>query len=182
MNPQTLRGMAVVDLSGAERLGRVADVLFETDPLKLSGFVLRDGTSERVLDFGNISEIGPDAIVTREQPVTDDLERGRHGRPGLDELARLKVMDEGGRFKGYIAGVRIDPNTGAVSEVHVRKGDVLGFGGETQTVDPGGVVAIGADLVVIQRDSPPLESNGEASRLPDAGQMTATRGSASDSP
>lgn len=168
MDAQELRGMAVVAMARAERLGRVADVLFETQPLKASALVLHDGKADRVLDIGLISQLGPDAIITRDRPVTDALDRGRRGRPSLEELAQLKVVDETGRFIGYISSVQIDRDTGSVSSVDVQKRELLGFGGETQTVDRGRIVAVGADLVTVRTPSVPTTSR-EATANSDVG-------------
>jgi sporulation protein YlmC with PRC-barrel domain len=151
MDANGLRGMAVVTLADAERLGRVHDVLFEADPLRASALVLRHENQERVIPFSAISELGNDAIVTEQRPGMDDRGRDVADRWGLDELAKLKVVDQAGTYVGHVARVGIDPTTGDVADIDVRKGEILGVGGETQTLDRDSVIGVGRDLLTVRR-------------------------------
>lgn len=150
MNADTLRGMAVVAVSEAERLGRVADVLFEIEPLRVSALLLQHDGAERILGYDAVTSLGPDAIVAR-RPT--DIEAGgqrRASRPGLDDIGQLKVVDEAGAYMGRITRVDVDPRTGAVSALDVRRGDVLGIGGETQTLAQDRLIAVGGDLLTVR--------------------------------
>ena len=44
MDAQELKGLAVVTLAGAERLGRVDDVLFETAPLRAKALMVKSNS------------------------------------------------------------------------------------------------------------------------------------------
>lgn len=151
MDAKALCGMAVVTLADAERLGRVEDVLFEIDPLRASALVLRHENQERVVPFSAISELGSDAIVTEQRPGMDDRGPGVDDRWGLEQLGRLKVVDQAGTYVGQIARVGIDPATGNVAELDVRKDDILGLGGESERLSPDDVIGVGRDLITVRR-------------------------------
>jgi sporulation protein YlmC with PRC-barrel domain len=151
MDAAALRGLAVVELEGAERLGRVTEVLFETRPLRAAALVLRSGSVERTIAFSDVAELGRDAIIVRDRPRLEAAGKGPSYGPGLDAMSKHKVVDESGTYIGQVSRVAIDSTSGAVVEIDVRKGEVLGVGGEVQTLDAERILGVGEDLVTVRK-------------------------------
>jgi sporulation protein YlmC with PRC-barrel domain len=155
MDARELKGMAVVTIAEAARVGRVENVLLETTPLRARGLGLATETGARVIGLADIQSVSPDAIVAAdiEAARTSDAMLTDHGLMGLDELSRLKVVDQQGQYVGRIEAVDVDATTGDVAKVEIRKGDTLGIGGETTTILANDIVAIGEDLVTVRRQT-----------------------------
>ena len=152
MNAQDLKGLAVITLAEAERLGRVDDVVFETGPLRAAALRLKTPSGDRLVSLDEVRSVGADAIVAETTALVgqSDQTLSRQNLPGLAELAKLKVVDDEGSYLGQIARLDIDPSSGRVTSLDVRKGQTLGFGGETTAVMPEQIVSVGADLMTIR--------------------------------
>jgi len=146
MDAHQLKGLAVITLAEAERVGRVEDVVFETSPLRAAGLRLRTET-------GDIRSIGADAIITENVTSAEqnDAALNRRQLPGLEDLRKLNVVDEEGQFLGHIGRLEMDPGTGTVERIEVRKGEVLGMGGEGRTLSPDQIISVGAELITVRR-------------------------------
>ena len=155
MDAQEMRGRAVVSIAEAARLGRVDDVLFRSDPLQAAALRVTTDHGARIVGIHTIRTFGEDALTTDTEANAADGEPDlRHqGLRGLDELANLKVVDRDGRYLGHVARVDFDPATGDVRSVDVRKGDLLGWGGESATIGRDSVVAVGDELITVNRGS-----------------------------
>ena len=149
MNAEQLRGMAVVTVAGAERLGRVDDVVFETAPLKARALRLKTAVGEQLLLLSAVKSVGPDAITTDdgETAAAPGSAANQRDLRSLNELLKLKVVDAAGTYLGHIVRLDLDPSTGIVESVDVRKGQVLGIGGETTTLTADRILSVGAELI-----------------------------------
>lgn len=63
MDADTLKGLAVVSLAEGTRLGRVTDVLFETEPLRVVALQARGAGGDFVLPFERVRNVGADAVT-----------------------------------------------------------------------------------------------------------------------
>jgi len=153
MDAHQLKGLAVITLAEAERVGRVEDVVFETSPLRAAGLRLRTETGDRLVAFSDIRSIGADAIITENVTSAEqnDAALNRRQLPGLEDLRKLNVVDEEGQFLGHIGRLEMDPGTGTVERIEVRKGEVLGMGGEGRTLSPDQIISVGAELITVRR-------------------------------
>ena len=162
MDAQELTGLAVVTLAGAERLGRVDDVLFETAPLRAKALMVKSNSGQQVIALTDVRNIGPDAVITNdaESAATGGAAFGRTKLPGLDDLGELKVVDELGAFVGHITRVELDPVSGDVSRLDIRRGELLGVGGQTTTLALDQVISVGSELVTVRDGAVPGDTVG----------------------
>lgn len=153
MDAKDLKGMAVVTIAEAAKVGRVDDVMFDTTPLRARGLRLMTETGSRMVGLADVESVGPDAIVTADAGAAHraDATLLGQGLLGFEELKQLKVVDQGGQYVGHIEAVDVDAMTGDVIRVEVRKGDILGVGGQTTALQGDDVVSIGPELVTVRR-------------------------------
>jgi sporulation protein YlmC with PRC-barrel domain len=150
MDVRKIRGMAVVTLAEAGRVGQVTDLLFDLSPLRAVALRVRAEEGDVLVPFDRIREIGADAITTDSAEALGVQSReGRH-MPGIDEISKLKVVDEHGTLLGTITELDIDPSDGHVAKVDVRKGEILGVGGERQTVDADRILSVGQEVLTVR--------------------------------
>lgn len=151
MDAQQIKGLAVVSLAEANNLGRVQDVMFRLSPLEVAGLDLATELGDRLLPISHVRSIGPDAVTTDTEVEASEGEATlrREDLRGLDALGKLKVVDLDGGYLGNITRLDVDPTSGAVKTVDVRKGNLLGVGGDTRTIDRDAVVAVGPELVTV---------------------------------
>ena len=152
MDAQQLKGLAVITLNEAERVGRVEDVLFETEPLRAAALRLQTDTGARLVALSDIRTVGADAIITDDRASTEqhDAVLNRRQLPGLEDLRRLNVVGEDGRHLGHVGAVDVDPATGAVAGREIRKGEMLGLGGESRTLTPDQIISVGREIITVR--------------------------------
>ncbi len=104
-----LTGLAVVTLAGGERLGRLADILFDAQTGRVAGFLVNIGglhLHPRFLPVASVQSLGTDALtvtgadaLSDRAPAPDDAAalsaKGLQGRPVLSEAGSVlgKVFD-----------------------------------------------------------------------------------------
>jgi len=71
-------------------------------------------------------------------------------------MRKLKVVDESGTLVGTVRELEIDPQTGAVTQVEVHTGGMLGMGGTTTTIAAGEIGSIGEEVMIV---TGPAQSN-----------------------
>ncbi|HLJ80364.1 MAG TPA: PRC-barrel domain-containing protein, partial [Ktedonobacterales bacterium] len=118
MRASELKGRAIVTLSNAEQVGRVDDVLFDTQYRQVLGFRVRKGLlshSEAVLREA-VSAIGNDAITVpspdalNEEKRFPELQRAA----SLEQVHNTKVVTEGGRMLGTVGDLEVDNDAHSV--------------------------------------------------------------------
>lgn len=162
MDARAFRGMAVVTVDGAERLGRVDDVLFETEPLRVAALALETDRGQEAVPLSAIHRVGDDAIMveSRQKALSAEPRLAIDRMKDLQTLAKLKVVDDGGTFMGQVERVDVDPSTGAVNSMEVTRSNTFGLGGETTTVDIGQVQSVGDDLLTVRQRRRDLDLEG----------------------
>src|SRR6185437_9804396 len=112
MRADELKGRAVVTLTDATRIGRIDDVLFDTDYRTVLGFRVKGGLLSRTeaLPRAGVSAIGPDAVTVTDHSAVNDEDRFAElsGALTLDSAQRMKVVTEGGELLGMVAAVELD--------------------------------------------------------------------------
>jgi sporulation protein YlmC with PRC-barrel domain len=151
MDAKSLVGIAVVSVTEAARLGRVADVLFDTNPLRVAALKATTDKADFAVPFDQIRKIGSDAVmVDRPEATQMSSADGTFGRlNGLDHLEKLKIVDDAGTFIGTLQKVDFDVETGHVERLQARRGGILGAGGTTTTIEAGAVHSVGDDVLTI---------------------------------
>lgn len=151
MDAKSLKNVAIVSVEGAARLGRVTEVLFETDPLRLAALRASDQSGESILPFDQVKSFGSDAVMVETPDVSQvsrQLDSFTHLR-SLADLQKLKVVDETGGFIGTVTAVHFDPDSGRVERLMAQTGGVLGVGARGTTIEGQNVRSVGPDLLTI---------------------------------
>ncbi len=156
MDAQALIGMAVVALDDADRLGSIDELVFQTDPLRLTGLQVTDPRGRFAVLLERVRSVGADAITVESREVADAgvLATGVDGRLSLADLKHLKVVDETGALMGEVQGLDVDPADGRVISMNTIKGGVLGVGGTKLNLPPEAIRGIGAEVVTVKADAP----------------------------
>jgi sporulation protein YlmC with PRC-barrel domain len=151
MDADSLKGMAVVSISEATRLGTVTDLVFETQPLRIGAVQAAGKDSEFVIPFEQVRTIGPDAVMVESSQVTQIAGGGSvlGELIGLADMRRLKVVDESGTLLGTVQAVELDPVTGHVIRLQARKGGVLGVGADTTAIDAASIRSVGSEVLTV---------------------------------
>jgi uncharacterized protein YrrD len=112
MRADELKGRAVVTLADATRIGRIDDVLFDTNYRTVLGFRVKAGvlSHAEALPRAGVSAIGPDAVTVADHSAVNDEDRFAEltGALTLDSAQRMKVVTEGGELLGMVKAVELD--------------------------------------------------------------------------
>ncbi len=151
MDAITLKGMAVVSLQEGTRLGRVEQALFDLVARQLRAVEVRGDSGAFVVPFEQIEHIGSDAITVASSQVTQTPAGGSPAGTllGLNELGKLKVVDDTGTFLGTIGAIEFDAVDGHVTQLSAHKGGLLGMGGTTTPIDASAILMVGPELVTV---------------------------------
>jgi sporulation protein YlmC with PRC-barrel domain len=161
MDADSLNNVAVVSVVEAARLGRVTEVLFEIEPLRVAALKAAAASNEFFVPFEQVSNFGTDAVMVKTPDVTELSRQDSsysHLR-SLTELKKLKVVDEAGTYLGTIRTVEFDPMSGQVQRLVAEQGGVLGVGRHKETIDGQAVRGVGSDLLTVAHTPEATGSN-----------------------
>ena len=158
MDPGTLNGVAIVSVEGAARLGRVREVLFDTDPLRVAALLAHDKSGESIVPFDRVSSFGADAVMVETADVSEHSPQPLSQLRSLTDLQKLKVVDETGGYVGTVKSLDFDPDSGRVERLVAETGGVLGIGRKRTTVEAHHVRSLGGDLLTISSNQEPSAS------------------------
>jgi uncharacterized protein YrrD len=168
MDAAELRDREIVSVAGANRLGKVREVLFETQPLRVAALKASGDEGEFIISLDRVSRFGPDAVMVESPNVREIARAARDTERTLDELTHLKVVDEDGRSLGTVRSIEFDPQSGDVERVIAGEGGMLGMGGTKATIRRQGIRGVGMDLLTVAssqaHDDQRHESEHEAER------------------
>lgn len=158
MDADKLKGMAVISIAEGTRLGRVDDVLFDTQALRVAAIQASGDRQTFVVPFAGLKNIGADAVTVENSGVTQAASKGGAfaSFTGLGKLKGLKVVDSTGTFLGTISAVDLDEVGGRLLGINVHKGGVLGLGGTTTTIAAEAIRSVGPEIVTVAADSAAL--------------------------
>lgn len=151
MKAEALKRMAVVSIGSGEKVGYVDDVEFDTAQLRVAALrVVADG-QQAFIPFESISSVGSDAVTVPSHDVAQWVksEGAAAGLRSLDDMGKLKIVDEAGTLLGTISGLEIDPQSGSITEVQAHQGGVLGIGGTTHRISAGDIRSVGGEIMVV---------------------------------
>ena len=151
MDADKLKGMAVVSIAEGTRLGRVEDVLFDTQALRVAALQIGGEGQHFVIPFDQLKNIGTDAVTVESSRVTQAAGKGGTfgALAGLANFKGLKVVDEAGTYLGQISGIGLEQTSGRVLRVTTHKGGVLGLGGTKTTIDAAAIHSVGPEVVTV---------------------------------
>ena len=139
MNPtdsfRKATGRKVVSRGSARHLGAVDHFLVDSGQRRIAGVIVGRGRKAQLIDWGQLSGFGPDAVMVSEEaalraPVDD---RERAAADGKLDLIGKRVLTERGNELGTLDDVIFDPRSGAVESLRVGDreipvGSLLGSG------------------------------------------------------
>ena len=151
MKAQAIKGLAVVSIADGIKVGYVDDVVFHGPPLRAAALGVTADGQRGVIPFEQIRSIGNDAVTIPSADVTrcGNGATTLAGMPGLDDLHKLKVVDEAGTFLGTVHELEVAPDSGHVTEVRTQKGGVFGIGAQRHEVAAGDITSVGNEVLVI---------------------------------
>lgn len=161
MDADSLNDVAVVSVTEAAKLGRVSEVLFATEPLRVAALKAGAGSKEFFVPFDQVSNFGSDAVMVATPDVAQHSREGgsfSHLR-SLSELKKLKIVDEAGTYVGNLRSVDFDPGSGRVERLFAESGGVMGVGATKATIEADSVRGVGADLLTIASTAESSEAN-----------------------
>lgn len=145
-----LGGLAVLSLSGGQRIGRVRDVVFRPDG-GITGFVVSADGGGLFLPAAHVRSVGADALTVedegalvpeREAPSGEGEypSRSLHGRP---------VVREAGEALGKVADVGMDTDALRVTALLTTDGFLDSLLHHRKPIPMGAVRAIGEHSVIV---------------------------------
>ena len=106
-----LAGLAVVTLTGGEKLGRIDDIVFRVATGQITGFLVDRGgllSKARFLAAGQVQGLGADAMtITREDALTE-IAPANADEPAAKTLEGRPILNQAGTMLGKIADVVVD--------------------------------------------------------------------------
>lgn len=151
MQAEKLKRTAVVSIADGAKLGYVEDVLFDPAALRVAALCISANGQQATIPYDQLSGVGGDAVTVG----SSDVARWAHTDSStaalrtLDDMSKLKVLDEAGTLHGTLTGIEIDPTSGKITLVEAHKGGVLGIGGSSLTVPVSRITSIGPEVMVV---------------------------------
>ena len=128
-------GRKVISRASARDLGAVSYLLVDAGRRRIAAVVVGRGKHARVVEWGQLSSFGPDAVMVADEaslrPPGDDRERA--GADGKLELVGKRALTDRGNELGTIDDVTFDEGTGLlemlqIGDREVPSGALLGSG------------------------------------------------------
>ena len=146
-----LSGIAVVSPAEGTILGHVDAPLFDPVSLRLRAFQVKGNGQTFIVPLDLVRSIGVDAVTVESSQATQIPSKG--GEFGslveLSALKRLKVVDSAGTLLGTLHDIELDQTTGLALRIVVHKSGLLGFGGETTSIEAAGIRSVGGELITV---------------------------------
>ena len=106
-----LAGLAVVTLTGGERLGRIADIVFQAATGQVVGLFVDQGgmfSKPKFLAAGLVQGLGTDAVTITGAEALSEAVPLNAGELAAKPLEGRPVLNEAGTILGKVADVAID--------------------------------------------------------------------------
>jgi len=161
MDASTLKGTAVVSLAEGTKLGTVERLLIDLSALRLVAVQVKGESGTFVIPFDRLQNIGADAITVASSQVTQipGTDSAANALLDLDQVGKLKVVDQAGTFLGTVAHLSIDATSGGITQLAAHKGGILGMGGTTTPIPPQAILNIGPELVTVDMGDAPAPAS-----------------------
>jgi len=155
-----LAGLAVVSLTGGDRLGRVDDVIFDSGAAAVVGVLVdRDGmfSKPKYLEATHVRAVGSDALTIDSETALTDFDPATLGATMLPmkPLDGRPVLTEAGTIVGKIADIAVDTDTLRVPYFVISTGLLDNTLHGKPHLPMTAVQAIGADSVIVSNSYDP---------------------------
>lgn len=161
-----LKGMTIVSVAEAARLGAISDVVFASEPSRVAALQVRGAGADFVIPFDQARSFGADAVTVESSQVTQMASAGGtfEGLPRLTQLLRVKVVDDAGTLVGTLQTIVVDPATGSVVRLVALRGGIFGVGGASTTIAVEAIRSVGSDVLTVAAEPKPHLRDGPSSR------------------
>ena len=153
MHNKAIKGISVISIADAERLGQVTRAYLDPKTMAVVGVVVDKGnglmapTSPMRIDAANVRSLGTDALMVDDLSVLggDETVARYDDLVDLDSVLHHRVVTEGGTLVGQVASVSFDEQTFELTEVEASPG----FFKSNKVIPIAQVVTIGTELIVV---------------------------------
>src|ERR1044071_6664602 len=122
-----LIGRAVIDMEGAERLGKIREIIVQHDGERVAGFIVVHGETtvgtggkRRMIPAAAVYSIGPDALTVRGSLIQELAELDN--LPRMSDIIGHKMVTRTGRLLGVIDDMLINGTDGSIVGFIVGEG------------------------------------------------------------
>lgn len=153
-----LAGLAVVTLTGGERLGRVDDVVFDPASGRITGFFVDRGgmfSKPKFLPAGDVHGIGDDAVTTASESTLLDGPSALTGELAAKTVENLPVLTPDGTVVGKVADIAVDTQTLTVPYFLLATGLLNNALHGKPHLPLSAVQTVGADSVIVSSSYEP---------------------------
>lgn len=162
-----LAGLAVVGLSGGDRLGRVDDVVFEVGTGRVVGFLVDRGgmfSKAKFLAAAQVRGLGADALTIEGEAALVDYDAATLGASTLamKPLDGRPVLTQAGSVLGKIADVGVETDTLTVPYFLISTGLLDNTLHGRPHLPLASVQTVGADSVIVLDSYDPKSSEARA--------------------
>ena len=116
-----LIGRPVVDMEGAQRLGKIKEIIVQRDGERVAGFIVSHGETivgtggtRRLIPASAMHAIGPDAVTVRAAATTEKSIDALDDLPRMCDVVGHKMVTRSGRLLGAIDDVLINGADGRI--------------------------------------------------------------------
>src|SRR5437762_2989930 len=109
MKLDDFKTLAVVSIDDGAKLGYVDDLLFDTKELRVAALRVKQDGVHALVPLADVRSIGSDAVTVQSRAVARSVaaENQLASLPDLEQLKKLKVVDEAGTYLGTVREVEI---------------------------------------------------------------------------
>ncbi len=169
MQGEAFKHLAVVSIDSGAKLGYVDELAIDPANRTLAGLWIKADHQRQLIPISAVRRIGQDAVTVPNDAAVQSVPAAGElaSMPGLDELHKLKVVDEAGSYLGKVHAIDIDPESFRMVSATAHEGGVLGIGGTTTLVPAEEIRSIGPELMVVaSRAGEPGGGTGDESPAP----------------
>jgi len=142
-------------------------VLVDTEALQVVALHIKGHGEAALIPFDQVKSADADVVTVLTSTSARRPSARDEASPlaGLNEVSKLKVVDEEGTFLGVVQSVEVDPKTGAITELAAQKATAFGLGRATTVVAASEVTSIGEAMIVVQAPEPLAEETPDTFAL-----------------
>ena len=158
---QGLKGLAVVTLTGGEKLGRVDDVVFNPSTGRVTGFFVDRGgmfSKTKFLPAGDVRGLGDDAMTTDSEAALLDGPSAMTGEIAAKTIENLPVLNPAGTVMGKVSDIAVDTQALTVPYLVLSTGLVGNVLHGKPHLPTSFIQTVGADSVIVSEAYDPKAS------------------------
>lgn len=154
MKASRMRGMAVVSIEDAEKIGSVQDLILNPDEQRVVAIRVKsaEGREASIIPVDEIEAIGRDAITIRDTRGMATEIPMEIGTVYLSRLLGTKVLTRSGELLGTVAEVEMDGYDFGITGYELSTGVVSNVFGNRKRLPATDPVHFGKDILMV-RDS-----------------------------